>query len=98
MTETAYAYAQGDPHRLRSIQQAEVVHAGPAPKRIVVPASGRIRIGVSTDAKRFHWTLGARSGKGSGRVLKLRAPAAAGTYRLTVSEHGHVDTASVVVR
>ena len=67
-------------------------------KRIVVPASGRIRIGVSTDAKRYHWTLGARSGKGSGRVLKLRAPTAAGTYRLTVSEHGHVDTASIVVR
>ena len=35
MTETTYAYAQGDPHRLRGIQQAEVVHKGPAPKRIV---------------------------------------------------------------
>jgi hypothetical protein len=67
-------------------------------KRVVVPAGGRVRIGVSTDAKRYRWTLGARSGKGSGRVLKLRAPTAAGTYRLTVSENGHVDTASVVVR
>jgi len=67
-------------------------------KRVVVPAGGRLRIGVSTDAKRYRWTLGARSGKGSGRVLKLRAPTSRGTYRLTVSERGHVDTASVVVR
>ncbi|MBV8700066.1 cytochrome (ubi)quinol oxidase subunit III [Bradyrhizobium sp.] len=35
MTETTFAYAQGDPHRLRGIQQAEVAHEGPAPKRIV---------------------------------------------------------------
>jgi hypothetical protein len=67
-------------------------------KRVVVPAGGRLRIGVATDAKRYRWTLGARSGKGAGRVLKLRAPSATGTYRLTVSEHGHVDTAAVVVR
>jgi hypothetical protein len=67
-------------------------------KRVVVPAGGRLRIGVSTDAKRYRWTLGTRAGTGSGRVLKLRAPSAAGTYRLTVSERGHVDTASVVVR
>lgn len=66
--------------------------------RVVVRAAGRLRIGVSTDAKRYHWTLGARAGTGSGRVLKLRAPSAIGTYRLTVSERGHVDTASVVVR
>ena len=55
-------------------------------KRVVVPAGGRLRIGVSTDAKRYRWTLGARSGKGSGRLLKLHAPTAAGRYRLTVSE------------
>ena len=67
-------------------------------KRLVVPAGGRVRIAVSTDAKRYRWTLGARSGKGSGRVLKLLAPSVAGRYRLTVSEHGHVDTASVAVR
>ena len=67
-------------------------------KRVVVPAGGRLRIGVSTDAKRYRWTLGARSGKGSGRVLKLHAPTSRGTYRLTVSERGHVGTASVVVR
>lgn len=66
--------------------------------RVVVRAGGRLRIGVSTDAKRYRWTLGARAGIGSGRVLKLRAPSVAGTYRLTVSERNHVDTASVVVR
>lgn len=69
-----------------------------AAKRVVVRAGGRLRIGVSTDAKRYRWTLGARTGMGSGRVLKLRAPSAAGAYRLTVSERGHVDTMSVVVR
>ena len=35
MTETTYAYAYGDPHRLRSIQQGAAVHEGPAPRRIV---------------------------------------------------------------
>jgi cytochrome o ubiquinol oxidase subunit III len=35
MTETTYAYAQGDPHRLRGIEQGAAVHEGPAPKRIV---------------------------------------------------------------
>jgi hypothetical protein len=67
-------------------------------KRVVVPAGGKLRIGVSTDAKRYRWKLGTRAGKGSGPVLKLRAPSAAGTYRLTVSEGVHVATASVVVR
>ena len=67
-------------------------------KRVAVAAGGRVRIGVSTDAKRYHWRLGTREGFASGRVLKLQAPAHAGRYPLTVSEHGHVDTASVVVR
>jgi cytochrome o ubiquinol oxidase subunit 3 len=35
MTETTYAYAHGDPHRLRGLQEAATVHEGPAPKRIV---------------------------------------------------------------
>jgi cytochrome o ubiquinol oxidase subunit 3 len=35
MTETTYAYAHGDPHRLRAIRQEANVHDGPAPKRIV---------------------------------------------------------------
>jgi hypothetical protein len=66
--------------------------------RIAVSRDARIRVGVSTDAKRYRWTLGSRSGFASGRLLKLRAPHAAGTYRLTVREHGHVDTAKVIVR
>ncbi|HEY5099446.1 MAG TPA: FlgD immunoglobulin-like domain containing protein [Gaiellaceae bacterium] len=67
-------------------------------KRVVVRPGGQLRIGVSTDAKRYRWALGARRGTASGRELKLRAPAAAGTYRLVVSERGHSGSATVVVR
>lgn len=66
--------------------------------RVIVGAGADVRIGVSTDAKRYRWTLGARSGVASGKVLKLRAPVVAGTYRLTVTERGHSDAATVVVR
>jgi hypothetical protein len=67
-------------------------------KRVVVRAGGLLRIGVSTDAKRYHWALGSRHRTASGKVLKLRAPSAPGTYRLTVSERGHDAVATVVVR
>ncbi len=67
-------------------------------KRVTVRAGGRLRIGVSTDAKRYRWTLGARRGTASGKELKLRAPAAAGAYRLVVTERGHSASATVVVR
>ena len=67
-------------------------------KRVAVAAGAQVRIGVSTDAKRYRWRLGTREGFASGRILKVRAPARAGRYALTVSEHGHVDTAAVVVR
>jgi FlgD Ig-like domain len=66
--------------------------------RIVANPGARLRVGVSTDAKRYHWSIGARSGIATRRVLTLRAPAVAGTYVLTVSEHGRLDRASVVVR
>ena len=66
--------------------------------RVTVRAGGRLKIAVSTDAKRYRWALGARSGTATGKVLKLRAPSAAGTYRLTVSERGHDAAATVVVR
>jgi hypothetical protein len=70
-----------------------------ANKRITgVKAGKRFQIGVSTDAKRYRWTLGRRSGVAGGSVLTLRAPSKRGTYRLTVREHGHVDRALVVVR
>jgi hypothetical protein len=67
-------------------------------KRVAARAGGRLKIGVSTDAKRYRWTLGARSGSASGATLKLRAPSSRGTYRLTVSERGHAAAATVVVR
>ena len=62
-----------------------------------VAAGARFDIGVSTDAKRYTWTLGARKGVASGPDLKLRAPHTPGTYRLTVTEHGHSDRAVVIV-
>ena len=58
----------------------------------------RFRVGVSTDAARYSWRLGRRSGVARGPVLRLRAPKQRGRYALTVSEHGHADTAVVVVR
>ena len=67
-------------------------------KRVAVRAGGRLRIGVSTDAKRYRWTLGARRGTASSKELKLRAPTAAGAYRLVVTERGHSASATVVVR
>jgi len=69
-----------------------------AAKRVVVHGGARFRIDVSTDAKRYSWMLGARSGKASGRRLTLTAPKAAGSYRLTVTERGHSAAATVVVR
>jgi hypothetical protein len=55
-------------------------------------------IGVSTDAKLYRWRLGARHGVKAGPLLRLRAPARPGTYRLVVTERGHSDAATVVVR
>ena len=70
-----------------------------AARRIAGVAAGRrFDIGVSTDAKGYRWTLGARKGVAHGPDLTLRAPARPGNYRLTVSEHGHSDSAVVVVR
>jgi len=70
-----------------------------ANKRIAGVKTGkRFQIGVSTDARRYRWTLGRRTGVAGGSVLTLRAPSKRGTYRLTVREHGHVDRALVVVR
>jgi len=67
-------------------------------KHVTVRAGSVFRVGVSTDAKRYRWALGARKGVSSARPLKLRAPASRGTYRLTVGEDGHSDSATVTVR
>jgi len=63
-----------------------------------VKPGAKFEIGVSTDAKRYGWKLGARHGFARGTVLALRASAAPGTYPLIVTEHGHSDRAVVVVR
>jgi hypothetical protein len=62
-----------------------------------VAPGARFDIGVSTDARRYGWRLGARHGFAHGPVLTLRAPAAPGAYPLVVTEHGRSDRAVVVV-
>jgi hypothetical protein len=66
--------------------------------RIAAVAGKRFQIGVSTDARRYGWLLAGRHGYAHGPVLKLRAPGRPGRYVLTVTEHGHSDRATVVVR
>jgi hypothetical protein len=66
--------------------------------RLSAPAGATFHVVVSTDAKRYRWQLGARHGIAHGATLKLRAPASPGTYRLTVTEHGHTDRAVMLVR
>jgi hypothetical protein len=65
--------------------------------RIVAAAGKRFEIGISTDARRYHWKLGARKGVAGGPVLRVTAPTKPGRYTLTVGELGHVDHARVVV-
>ena len=69
-----------------------------AASRIVAPAGKRFSIGVSTDAARYTWKLGGRKSFASGPVLRLKASTRRGRYTLTVSERGHVDRATVLVR
>ena len=69
------------------------------PHVVRVRAGGRIRVLVSTDAKRFEWRLGTGGGgRSRSRRLVLRAPTAPGRYRLVVSERGHSAQALVLVR
>ncbi len=82
----------------RARVRIEIRYIRLASRRITgVAAGARFDIGVSTDAARYRWRLGARSGVKSGPVLRLRAPGRPGTYRLTVTEHGHSDAATVIV-
>jgi len=69
-----------------------------ASKRIVVQAGARFAIGVSTDATRYTWKLGRRKSFAAGPLLRLKASTLRGRYTLTVSEHGHVDRAAVIVK
>lgn len=69
-----------------------------AAKRIVARAGKPFSIGVSTDAVKYHWQLGARKGRNGGAVLRLTAPTKPGLYTLTVTERGHTSRAHVVVK
>ena len=79
--------------------RVELRYIALASRRLAGVVSGSpFELGVSTDAKRYGWRLGARHGFSHGPVLRLLAPKAPGTYRLTVTAHGHSDHAAVVVR
>jgi hypothetical protein len=69
-----------------------------APRQLVVPAGVRFGVRVSTDAERYRWRLGVRTGMSTGRALTLRAPELTGRYTLTVSYRGHRDAIPVFVR
>lgn len=69
-----------------------------SPRRIVVPAGVRFGVGVSTDAARYRWRLGARTGSSGARTLALLSPTRPGRYTLSVSYGGHRDAIPVFVR
>ena len=69
-----------------------------ASHRITASAGQRFEIGISTDALRYAWKLGRRTGFASGPVLRLRASDRPGRYTLTVTERGHSERAAVIVR
>jgi hypothetical protein len=56
-----------------------------------------LRVGVSTDARRVSWLLAGRTGTGRPPVLRLRAPAEPGEYRLFVTANKRGAAARVVV-
>jgi len=66
-------------------------------RRVHVRPDAVLRIGVSTDAKRYRWSLAGRKGTASARVLRVHVPRIGGTYTLVVTERGHSDRAAVVV-
>jgi len=66
-------------------------------KNYVAEAMQSGALGVSTDAKRYRWRIGPRSGLRRARRLVLTIPAA-GSYLLVVSFHGHSDRARVIVQ
>jgi hypothetical protein len=88
----------GNPARRPAFVTLHVRYIELAKKVLRVRPRGLVAVGVSTDAKRFHWRLGKRTGTAPAPVLRLRAPAKPGRYALTVAEHGHRAHAVVVVR
>ncbi len=87
------------PAAQRARVRVEIRYIALANHRIAgVAVGGTLSIGVSTDAARYAWRLGARRGFASGPLLRLTAPQRQGLYRLTVTAHGHSDHAAVIVR
>ena len=82
----------------RARVRVEIRYIRLANTKIVARAGSTFEIGVSTDAKRYSWSLGRRTGKSSSPVLRLQAPTTRGRYTLTVSERGHIGRAAVFVR
>jgi hypothetical protein len=78
--------------------RVEIRYIELASSRIVAGAGQLVDVGVSTDAERYAWRIGAREGTWSGPVLRLRAPTTRGRYTLTVTYLGHRDRAAVIVR
>jgi hypothetical protein len=68
------------------------------PHVLRVRAGTRFSVRVETGAPRYTWRFGKLHGSRRRSVLRLRAPAKKGTYRLVVTEHGHTATAVVRVR
>jgi hypothetical protein len=82
----------------RARVRVEIRYIRLANPKIVARAGHAFEIGVSTDAKRYSWSLGRRKGKSSSHVLRLQAPTTRGRYTLTVTERGHASRAAVFVR
>ena len=80
-------------HTLVRIRFIELVR-----QQIGVPPGVRFGVGVSTDAERYHWRLGSRTGSSGARTLTLLSPALPGRYTLTVSYDGHRAAIPVFVR
>jgi hypothetical protein len=68
------------------------------PRVVRARAGAMIRLHVSTDARRFHWRLGKRTGTAAAPTLALRAPQKPGRYRLVVRERTFTATALLIIR
>lgn len=65
--------------------------------RIDARRRARFTVGVATEAPKYSWRLAGKHGTGRGKVLRLRAPARRGRYRLVVTARGHSASALVNV-
>ncbi|HZT45637.1 MAG TPA: FlgD immunoglobulin-like domain containing protein [Gaiellaceae bacterium] len=91
-------FGNSTPVAQRARVHIEIRYIALASARVLASAGSRFEIGVSTDARRYHWKLGARKGVAAGPLLQLRAPSKKGRYTLLVEERGHLSRASVIVR